>query len=599
MKKLFTSIFLASSLTMYSQTFYDSTYVPIPDTSSVCVPITVSGLPSQMDTSFGLASVCFNITHTFDGDLVIRLKSPNGTFITLANNVGMGQNFTNTCLAMNGANGNIANGSSPFTGTFIPQESLNNINDGQNPNGVWNLCIYDIGYADVGALHNFNITFSVNPPPDPKPPPLICNYCVCPGGADTCNLLPDITASALCIQQFHTEYTDSLTYANATPNIGSGPIEIHGIDSCFCNDTIPVSCSDTICPDGSDIQHIVIQRIYQRIGSDTLAFYDRIAGKMSYHPVHGHLHVEDWADISLRTSTANPDATTWPIVGTSVKQSFCLVNFENCTNAYGFCVDTNNSILTMADIPNAGVGLYNGCNLSQGIYPGYLDIYDESLNDPIDLTNICNGNYYIVCIIDPNNHFLESNKNNNWVAVPITLTQQVLSVDPQFTFTPFGKMYAFSADTQNAYSFVWDFGDGAVDSINNPTIHTYSDNGTYTITFTITEYCGTKSSSQTITINTTATEDRLSYYETLKIYPNPTNDEISFSFFTTEKTDIAIQLCNFVGQKVMNIYSSNQSTLLYKKKFSFQEAKISKGMYIIRVVDKSNRILSERKVVYY
>jgi hypothetical protein len=37
----------------------------------------------------------------------------------------------------------------------------------------------------------------------------------------------------------------------------------------------------------------------------------------------------------------------------------------------------------------------------------------------------CNGDYWIVAEVDPLNHFLESNEDNNWTAIPFTLTQQV------------------------------------------------------------------------------------------------------------------------------------------------------------------------------
>ena len=134
-----------------------------------------------------------------------------------------------------------------------------------------------------------------------------------------------MTASGKEILDHHTENPGFLYISNATPNIGYGPIDIYGYDSCFCG-TTNVPCNTT-CPNGDLIKHIVKQRIFQKIpGSDTLGYYDRIAGQMTYHPAHGHLHVDNWANYTLRTPTADPDARNWPIVGTGVKQSFCLIN---------------------------------------------------------------------------------------------------------------------------------------------------------------------------------------------------------------------------------------------------------------------------------
>jgi len=547
MKKILSILFLfSSSFHLRAQTFYDSTWTHIADTTIVCVSIPVTGLPPQIDASFGLTSVCFNITHTYDADLGIELQSPDGSTVALASGVGgAGQNFTNTCMAMNGANGFIANGTAPFTGIFIPQQSLNLLNNGQNPNGSWKFCINDTYMADTGALHNFNITFANNPPPDPPPPPILCSYCTCLNAADTCDLLPDMTASALCIQNNHTEIPGALYLANATPNIGRGPIEIHGIDSCFC-DTIPVPCSTTTCPSGNPVKHIIIQRVYQRVGTDTLLYYDSIAGHMNYHPAHGHLHIDHWSDYSLRLATANPDATTWPLVCAGTKQSFCLINLSNCTMDYGYCVDTSGNILNSSQVPNAGFGFYTGCGLDQGIYPGELDIYDESLNDPIILTNICDGTYYIVSITDPENNFLESNDNNNWASVPITLTQQPSpSGTASFNFSVNGLQTTFTNTSPAGNTYLWNFGDGTWDTTYSP-IHTYTAGGTYTVTLVSLNQCYTMTSQ--IVVLTGINEYNLVDLN-LHIYQNPVTENSFITYYLPEKTNVKIELLDVLGKE--------------------------------------------------
>lgn len=137
----------------------------IPDAGpQVAFPITVSGLsPSQIDTVFGLETVCINITHTWDADLNISLKSPDGTVVDLSiGNGGGGDDFTNTCF--NGfATNSIVSGSAPFTGTFRPQGFLGALNNGQNGNGVWQLLIQDTYPADAGNVISWSLTFGNNP----------------------------------------------------------------------------------------------------------------------------------------------------------------------------------------------------------------------------------------------------------------------------------------------------------------------------------------------------------------------------------------------------------------------------------------------------
>ncbi|HHH55299.1 MAG TPA: hypothetical protein ENK91_16690, partial [Bacteroidetes bacterium] len=172
-KRIYFSIFAwFLSLTVTAQTFTSNLVINIPDLPGpeVYDSVFVSGLPTSIDSTFGLAGVCFNIIHTYDQDLVLRLISPNGDTIIIANRVGGSKdNFTGTCVAENGANGYLSFGGAPFTGTWIPNESLNLFNNGQNPNGWWKFGIRDYAGGDIGLINRFSVSFTANPPADPPP----------------------------------------------------------------------------------------------------------------------------------------------------------------------------------------------------------------------------------------------------------------------------------------------------------------------------------------------------------------------------------------------------------------------------------------------
>ncbi|MFN8248826.1 MAG: proprotein convertase P-domain-containing protein [Ferruginibacter sp.] len=486
MRKIFTLALLAlCSFAAKSQSFSWTGNEPIFDNSTINIPINVSGLQAAIDTNFGVAHICLNITHTYDADLSVSLVSPSGMSVDLFHDIGgADNNFLGTCIGMDGTA--FTNAQAPYSGIFFPAGNVAGFNNGQNPNGTWTLVIKDVSAPDTGSIHSAYIEFTNNPPrviaSSGSGAPVgtyVCATCQCPGGgAPPCDLLPDMTSSYREINLNHTEQPGYLYISNATPNIGSGPIDIYGIDSCFCG-TTHVPCN-TICPNGDPVKHVVKQRVYQKVpGNDTLSYYDRFAGKMTFHIAHGHLHVDNWANYTLRTATANPDARTWPIIASGVKQSFCLINLGSCAGTPGECLDNNgNTVLT---VPNNNVGWHTGCSKNQGIYPGSYDVYSLNLNDPIPLENACNGNYYIVSITDPDNNFAESDENNNWVAVPITLTQQ--SVQPIITpsgstvLCPGGSV-TLTATTESNY--LWSTGE-TTQSI------TVSTPGTYTVSTS----CGT------------------------------------------------------------------------------------------------------------
>jgi Secretion system C-terminal sorting domain/Heparinase II/III-like protein len=172
-KKIFLSTFVwLFILVINAQTFTSNLVINIPDAPGpeVYDSIHVSGLPTLIDSTFGLAGVCFNIIHTYDQDLVLRLISPNSDTIVIANRIGgSGDDFTGTCLAENGVNGYLTNGNPPFIGTWIPPESLNQFNNGYNPNGWWHFAIHDVASGDIGLINHFSLTFAANPPNDPPP----------------------------------------------------------------------------------------------------------------------------------------------------------------------------------------------------------------------------------------------------------------------------------------------------------------------------------------------------------------------------------------------------------------------------------------------
>ncbi len=602
MKKLFTLASILFVANAMAQTFTNNTGGAIPDSPApeVCFDLTVSGLPNAANTSWGVTTACIDITHTWDGDLRITLRSPLGFEAILSNTRGGdGDNFTATCFREDAEDGYVANGFAPFTGTFIPDQSLNAYNIGMNPNGTWQLCVQDLAGADVGTVNSFSITFGANPPADPLPPPGPCGLanagnCLCPDGSDTCDLIPDMTASASIIEAEHTEYVGYMRLSNATPNIGWGPMEIHGVDSCFCG-TQPVPCSTTQCPDLSYPKQRIHQTIYRREGN-TMSSYTRSAGTMTYHPSHGHVHVDDWAQFSVRRDNGDPNPLNWDMIAEGEKVSFCLINLGDCSNNYGWCIDQENGdTLTMADIPNAPFGVVSGCGNDQGIYTGNLDIYSQGLEGmdiqfPVD---ICNGDYYVVSTTDPNNNFLETNENNNTVVAPITLTQQTEPTPPvaQFSYSVSGTTVHFFNTPDVNGIFNWDFGDGTTSSAQNPT-HVYPVDGNYDVTLYVTNHCSGDVDSVTYDVNifTTGIDSYEQRTSLLAAYPNPYRNATTIAYFADGKNPVVLEVFNIVGERVATLVNGIQSVGSHELNFSAKGSGMSAGVYMVRLLSNERSV---------
>lgn len=140
---------------------------------------------------WGIESVCLNINHTYDGDLVIYLKDPCGNLFLLSNAQGSGgDNYTNTCFSPV-ATGPISGGWSPFTGTWIPDGGAAgwiNLLNCAGANGNWTLLVGDSYSSDAGTLLDWSITFT-------NQIPVTLDYLWTPINNST-TLTPNITASS-------------------------------------------------------------------------------------------------------------------------------------------------------------------------------------------------------------------------------------------------------------------------------------------------------------------------------------------------------------------------------------------------------------------
>ena len=341
--------------------------------------------------------------------------------------------------------------------------------------------------------------------------------CICEQqGQIDCDLLPDITVSGWAVLNYSggpSEYSQSGNGANdgrlrvtgSTPNIGLGSFTVGSVQQWVCGqDTFSdYNTALTFC---AVPQQLIKQKIYHKNGN-SMSFSERWAGTMTYHPTHGHMHVDDWATFTLRIEDQNePNPLNWPIVGDGSKLGFCLMDYGSCTTYNGHCRDSSNNILVNTSFPNYGLGgmQYNCSPVEQGISSGWTDIYSENLDGMwIDIPpGTCNGDYYIVMEVDPNNNFVESREDNNWAAVPFTLTKQTPMGQFVADISPSGPTNICAGD---AVTLAATMGTGYLWS-NGDTTQTITVNSAGTYTCTVTAACGTDATDPvTVTVSNTTT----------------------------------------------------------------------------------------------
>jgi subtilisin-like proprotein convertase family protein len=551
-----------------AQTFTNSIGGPIPATgNAVYFYIPVSSLPaSQLDSNYGLITVCIDITHPRVSNLGVSIVSPDGNQIDLVDGAGAnGANFTGTCFSMSDSV-TIFSGFAPFTGGYYPRHNIGEVNDGETGLGAWILVIQNLVEGDSGVVNSWSMTFGPHAPVPVSTPFGPCNQynasgCGCADSTQTgCWLVPDMFVGREWFTDtiHRKEFHDSIRVSNSVANIGYGPMEFYGTGLWFCGDSEVVG--SVPCPDSTLSKETIRQRIYQKNASGYFTYKDTAAGTMDYHPElgHNHMHIDDWTENTLRIRGPESDPSKWPIIGRGLKTSMNVYDEIICDNVFTAC-DYGSTVYSIWGLRNAGLGLgYSSGNAYiQGISVGYADIYEYLIpfGQTIYFDSICNGDYVLMGQFDPDGRFVDMNPSNNITWFITTLTKQ----------TPNCCTTKFDIDTVNysggLFQFIdrsvaipahwyWTFGDGDT-SLEQFPYHQYTTGGSHMVTLTTltAQGCGGSdtfiiSVPQNVGIATIPADISIS------VYPNPSLRSFHLVCTGDMTHDVYLDLYNMLGQAV-------------------------------------------------
>ena len=242
--------------------------------------LTVAGVCPNVITASTFIDVTVNLTHTFVGDLVIYLRSPNGTNLLLSSlNGGGGDNYTNAHFITT-ATTNITAGVAPYTGNYLPEAGFAGLN-GSPINGTWTLFIGDDFGGDIGTFLNWSIAFQA---------PTV-NYSWAPAaGLSSTN-----TASTVATPAATTTYTVTAT------------------NSCGCSGT--ATSTVTVQAPSANVVAPTTNPANLCVGSGTQLNFSGTPGAFlnyTLNGVNGSFGISSPAGTALITPTSLALGATWP-----------------------------------------------------------------------------------------------------------------------------------------------------------------------------------------------------------------------------------------------------------------------------------------------
>ena len=257
------------------------------------------------------------------------------------------------------------------------------------------------------------------------------------------------------------------------------------------------------------------------------------------------------------------DSTTGPIFVIDSAGTY----WGECTDPNG-CSDRDTLVVTAATVTDPGLPddtIYCGDPITLCATGGSSTCFwNTGATTPCITVN--NPGVFVISCIDSLGCSIEDTTTVTLVMPPNATFMADTFACPMIDFT---VLAVTGNDT-----YTWDFGDSTGDTLPTPS-HTYTQNGTYTVTLITTGACGSDTMSQQLVINCiVGLEDGLP--EGYTLYPNPSHGQF-FLEYPVGTGELRLQVFNLAGSEV---WTKEESGQLGKARM---EMPLAKGMYFLRI----------------
>lgn len=247
-------------------------------------------------------------------------------------------------------------------------------------------------------------------------------------------------------------------------------------------------------------------------------------------------------------------------------------HYVDVTNSFG-CSSSDTIVVTTNATPNISAGpdvtICSGASTTLTATGGLMYVWSNGNQTSSNTVSPTISTVYYVTGYDASGCFASATVSV--VVIPLA--------NAQFTGSVSGATAYFTNQSTNAVSYNWNFGDASPGSTAANPSHTYTANGTYTVTLTATGPCGSDTYTFVVTITQVGLQDN-DLAQTLSLFPNPNDGNFTLKFdFTTQK-DVTIEVMDVRGRIVFSDIENN--IMSYNKQIGLVDAE--SGMYIVRII---------------
>jgi len=233
-------------------------------------------------------------------------------------------------------------------------------------------------------------------------------------------------------------------------------------------------------------------------------------------------------------------------------------------------------------------------NITIGCEPDQIEYFDNSVGNPTEwlwefqggtpsmsteqnpIITYQNQGTYNTKLSVSNSLYSDEIDRANYVEIysePVALIDYITTSSSQIDFINNSLIGNSNAE------FDWDFGDGNTSTNVSPS-HTYTEQGDFLVTLTVTNECGTSVSEELITIMTTSTSEILSQ-NGYKIFPNPNSGTFYLSNENGNSISnfLTLTLMDLAGRE-LNLTSNISNNVLF-----LECGDLATGMYVLKLDD--------------
>jgi len=190
---------------------------------------------------------------------------------------------------------------------------------------------------------------------------------------------------------------------------------------------------------------------------------------------------------------------------------------------------------------------------------------------------------YIVCLITTNGCGSDTICDSVTVICPNPVSL--------FSYTDSLLTVNFLDSSTGATSWLWDFGDGTGTSTAKDTTYTYASAGTWWVTLTVTNACGSDTTTQMVTVDVLGINEKWLPYK-IKLYPNPNDGNFHLEYSIPKHQHAEFMIFDIMGKRLKTFQLKAG-----REKLNVFGSTLKSGMYFYQVIIDERVILTDKLMI--